>query len=58
MKERKQPDDGRATKPQEQTGEEFGSIRGPQRKGNNEPERSDTPRGSETETRAVSGRRG
>jgi hypothetical protein len=58
MKDRKQPDDGRATKPQQQTGEEFGSVHGSQRGGNNIPERSDTPRGSEPETRATSGRRG
>jgi hypothetical protein len=58
MEERKQPDDGSAKKPQKQTGEEFGSVRGAQRNGNNDPERSDTPRGSEPETRAASGRRG
>jgi hypothetical protein len=28
MEERKQPDDGSAKKPQKQTGEEFGSVRG------------------------------
>jgi hypothetical protein len=45
-------------KPQQQEGEEFGSIRGAQRQGNRIPERSDTPRGSEPETRGSSGRRG
>jgi hypothetical protein len=47
-----------AMKPQQQEGEEFGSVKGPQRKGNRIPERSDTPRGSEPETRGSSGRRG
>jgi hypothetical protein len=45
-------------KPQQQEGEEFGSIQGSQRKGNRIPERSDTPRGSEPEQRGTSGRRG
>jgi hypothetical protein len=46
------------TKPQQQTGEEFGKVGSSQRKGNSQPERSDTPRGSEPETRGNSGRRG
>ena len=45
-------------KPQQQTGEEFGTVGGPQREGNRIPERSDTPRGSEPETRGAGGRRG
>ena len=45
-------------KPQQQEGEEFGSIHGAQRKGNRIRERSDTPRGSEPETRGASGQRG
>ena len=57
MKNRKQPDDGQTRKPREQTGEEFGSSPSPQRRGNNDPERSDTPRGSEPETRSASSRR-
>jgi hypothetical protein len=44
--------------PKQQTGEEFGKIGEAQREGNREPERSDTPRGSEPETRGNSGRRG
>lgn len=44
--------------PQQQEGEEFGKVHGPQRKGNRIPERSDTSRGSEPETRGSSGRRG
>ena len=48
-----------ATKqPQQQTGEEFGSVKGRQREGNRIPERSDTARGSEPETRSAGGRRG
>jgi hypothetical protein len=45
-------------RPQQQEGEEFGKIHGSQRKGNRIPERADTPRGSEPETRGNSGRRG
>ena len=44
-------------KPQQQTGEVFGSVHKRQREGNRIPER-DTPRGSEPETRGASGRRG
>lgn len=44
--------------PQQQTGEEFGTVKGPQREGNRIPERSDTARGSEPETRGAGGRRG
>ncbi len=45
-------------KPQQQTAEAFGKVRGPQREGNRIPERSDTARGSEPETRGAGGRRG
>lgn len=59
MKDRKGPRDASAEmKPQRQTGEQFGSVHTRQRKGNRIPERSDTPRGSEPETRGASGPRG
>ena len=45
-------------KPQQQTGEEFGSVKGPQRGEGDFKGKSDTPRGSEPETRGASGRRG
>jgi hypothetical protein len=45
-------------KPQQQEGEEFGKIRRRQVDEANHPNRSDTPRGSEPETRGSSGRRG
>jgi len=45
-------------KPQQQTGEEFGSIKQGQLNDRSMPERSDTPRGSETETRSAASRRG
>jgi len=45
-------------KPQQQTGEEFGSIKGRQRGENDFKGRNDTPRGSEPEQRGTSGRRG
>jgi len=45
-------------KPQQQTGEEFGSIKGRQRGEGDFKGKSDTPRGSEAELRGVSGRRG
>ena len=44
--------------PQQQAGEEFGSIKGRQRSERDFKGKSDTPRGSEPETRATSGRRG
>ena len=44
-------------KPQQQTGEEFGSIKSGQLNDRNTPERSDTARGSETETREQASRR-
>ena len=45
-------------KPQQQTGEEFGSIKGRQRGEDDFKGRNDTPRGSEPEQRGTSGRRG
>jgi hypothetical protein len=45
-------------KRQQQTGEEFGSIKGPQRGEDDFKGKSDTPRGSEPELRGASGRRG
>ena len=44
--------------PQQQTGEEFGSLKKGQLDDRNRQERSDTPRGSETETRSAASRRG
>ena len=44
--------------PQQQTGEEFGSIKKGQLNDHSSPERSDTARGSETETRSAASRRG
>ena len=46
------------TMPQQQTGEEFGSIKGRQRGEDDFKGKSDTPRGSEPEIRGASGRRG
>lgn len=46
------------TKPQQQTDEEFGSIKGRQRGEDDFKGKSDTPRGSEPETRGAAGRRG
>lgn len=57
MKDRRPPD-STGKKPQRQTGEEFGNVHGAQRDGHHPRTRSDTPRGSETETRASSGKRG
>ena len=45
-------------RPQQQTGEEFGSLKGPQRGETDFKGKSDTPRGSEPEIRGASGRRG
>ena len=44
--------------PQQQTGEEFGSVKGRQRGEDDFTGKSDTPRGSEPEIRGASGRRG
>ena len=46
------------TKPQQQTGEEFGSIKGRQRGEGDFQGKGDTPRGSEPETRGAGSRRG
>ena len=46
------------TKPQQQTGEEFGAVKGRQRGEDDFRRRNDTPRGSEPEQRGTSGRRG
>ena len=56
MKNPKQPGNEENMKPQQQTGEEFGSVKTGQLK--RTPERADLPRGSETETRAAGSRRG
>jgi len=45
-------------KPQQQTGEEFGSIKKGQLDDRTTPDRADVARGSEPETRAAGGRRG
>lgn len=47
-----------AKKPQQQTGEEYGSIKGRQRDEDDFHGKSDTPRGSEPAIRAARGRRG
>ena len=44
-------------KPQQQTGEEFGSVKGRQRGEDNFKGKSDTPRGSEPDVRGASGPR-
>ena len=44
--------------PAQQTGEEFGSIKGRQRGEDDFKGRNDTPRGSEPEQRGTAGRRG
>ena len=49
---------GEKMTPQQQEGEEFGKIKRRQVGEANHPNRSDTPRGSEPETRGSSGRRG
>ena len=57
MRNDNQQNDGRK-KPQQQTGEEFGSIKGRQRGEDDFKGKSDTQRGSEPELRGASGRRG
>ena len=57
MRNDKQANDQRKA-PQRQTGEEYGSIRGPQRGASDFKGKGNTPRGSEPELRGVSGRRG
>ena len=44
-------------KPQQQTGEEFGSVKGGQRGEDDFKGKSDTPRGSEPDVRGASGPR-
>jgi len=53
--EPKQP--GKGSKPAQQTGEQYGSVKGPQRGEDDFRGKSDTPRGSETDTRGSSGPR-
>lgn len=57
MRNDNQKNEGR-TKPQQQTGEEFGSIKGRQRGEGDFQGKGDTARGSEPETRGAGGRRG
>jgi len=58
MKDGNEPKDVNAKPHQaQQAGEEFGKIKSRQLGEANHPERSDTPRGSEPETRGSSGRR-
>ena len=57
MRNDKQANDA-PKQPQQQTGEEFGSIKKGQLDDRSMPERSDTARGSETETRSAASRRG
>ena len=49
-----QPNDPAKLKPGQETGEEFGSIKRPQRSENQPDGRSDTARGSEPDTRGAS----
>jgi hypothetical protein len=58
MQDGNAPRNAAKNKPQQQTGEEFGSIRRGQLDDRSMPERSDTARGSETETRSAASRRG
>jgi len=57
MRNDKQTNDA-PKQPQQQTGEQFGSIKKGQLDDRSMPERSDTARGSETETRSAASRRG
>ena len=56
MRTDNQKNDGK-NKPQQQTGEEFGSIKGRQRGEDDFKGKSDTPRGSEPDVRGSSGPR-
>ena len=58
MKNPKQPGNEENMKPQQQTGEEFGKIKGRQRGEDDFKGRADLPRGSEPETAGASRRRG
>ena len=57
MNDPHQPNDPAKLKPKQETGEEFGSIKRGQRPENQPYGRSDTPRGSEPDTRGSSGAR-
>jgi hypothetical protein len=57
MKDGNEPKQGDKMTPQQQEGEEFGKIKHRQVDEANHPNRSDTPRGSEPETRGTSGPR-
>ena len=57
MRNDNQTSDG-PQRPQQQTGEEFGSIKKGQLNDRPVAGRSDTPRGTETETRSAASRRG
>ncbi len=54
---KQRPDATPDANPKNQVGEDKGPIKGPQRTDANTPV-TDTPRGSEVETRSSSGRRG
>ena len=53
-----QPSDPAKMTPEQERGEQFGKIKRPQVSDRDHPNRSDTPRASEPETRGTSGRRG
>ena len=55
---RQRPSPTRKRKPQQQTGEDRSPVKSRQLKENTVPERWDTPRGSEVETRGAAGPRG
>lgn len=57
MNDTHQPNDPAKMTPEQEAGEEFGSIKRGQRSENQPDGRSDTPRGSETDTRGASRRR-
>lgn len=57
MRNDNQPDETPKT-PQQQTGEQFGAVKRPQRGEDDFAGKSDTPRGSEPQIRGAGGRRG
>ena len=57
MKDGNEPEPADPMTPQQQEGEAFGKIKRRQVDEANHPNRSDTPRGSEPETRGSSGNR-
>lgn len=57
MKDGNEPKQATPKKPAQQTGEEFGDIKGRQLDEDHFPGRNDTPRGSEREQRGTSGGR-